>query len=487
MSEKSTIVAGAWIREALESVVDATVVTDDTGASRTGGELLCRAEALASFLTELGLSGRTIGLWYRNSVPALEAFLAIELIGGTRLPVEPTAPWGEVRGFLDAGEAAAVLTDQACGDDVWAGRWFRHTEATPLGLFATSAGTGTALGPVTVDPDTVLSLYPRAINADGSLFAVPTSYANFAAIIDTNVRLYREGGYGRPVDGTDVLLTTVQLMHVSAMVGVFPFLALGLPQVLVSRFRPEQIIGLIAAHAVTTMFAVPRMLTKLSDRLGEFPAGHALESLRRILYGAAPVTTTDIADFRERFGPILIQLYGRYEAGWPLTVLGLDDHERLLAGDTEVDGSCGRPIAEVELELHRIGRTEVIHTRSDMSSLPFIDRDGWCNLGDTGTITERGYVRLVGRIDRMLEVNGFHVYPEEVEAVIGELTGSKVHVDVDKEPGRGDRLIATVTSLSTLTGADGNPDGLRAALRERLATYKVPHEIREETRHSQEA
>ncbi|WP_311380758.1 AMP-binding protein [Arthrobacter sp. ISL-28] len=82
------------------------------------------------------------------------------------------------------------------------------------------------------------------------------------------------------------------------------------------RFDAKFVLDEIDAHQVTTMFAVPGMLSRMAD---EVDGGGAprLGSLRRVLYGGAPVETDEIKRYVRVFGRTLSQLYGRYEAGCP--------------------------------------------------------------------------------------------------------------------------------------------------------------------------
>ena len=46
------------------------------------------------------------------------------------------------------------------------------------------------------------------------------------------------------------------------------------------------------------------------------------------------------------------------------------------------------------------------------------DDDGWFATGDIGLWDEDGELLLVGRTTELVVVNGFNVYPAEVEAVL---------------------------------------------------------------------
>jgi acyl-CoA synthetase (AMP-forming)/AMP-acid ligase II len=47
-----------------------------------------------------------------------------------------------------------------------------------------------------------------------------------------------------------------------------------------------------------------------------------------------------------------------------------------------------------------------------------IDSDGWLHTGDLGSMDERGYCRIAGRIKEMIIRGGENVYPAEIEAVL---------------------------------------------------------------------
>ena len=79
------------LRDTIAAVGDRVVVTDLQGERRSGAELVDNVDRLAGAIKQAAPPRPKVGLWYRNSAAAIEAFLAVEWLGGTRLPVDPAA------------------------------------------------------------------------------------------------------------------------------------------------------------------------------------------------------------------------------------------------------------------------------------------------------------------------------------------------------------------------------------------------------------
>ena len=109
-------------------------------------------------------------------------------------------------------------------------------------------------------------------------------------------------------------------------------------------------------------------------------------------------------------------------------------------------------------------------TRPDASAEAL--RNGWLHTGDSGVITEQGFIRYLGRRKEMLKVNGMSVFPSELEAMLGqhpELLASAVVGRPDER--RGEMPLAFVVAKpgSGLTG-----EALIDWCRQIMASYKVP-------------
>jgi acyl-CoA synthetase (AMP-forming)/AMP-acid ligase II len=457
--------AGIATRDGLTRLADSAALYDLHGNQLSGNELLLAVDRLAGALIAKGFAGAKIGLWYRNSFAAVQAFLAAEWVGGTRVTVDPRAPESEVDAVFGAAGVDVILTDR---DHSFAGRpVFKHTDAAPLQGEAVFPG-------LTVDPNKTFIVYPRSVEG-GRLFAVSLSYGNWDAIMRTNVDLYRSGRYGPWHEESECFLANQQIMHGTGFVGTFPFLRMGLPQVLVDTFDEHRIIAAIARHRVTATLAVPLMLTRLTDAAKSRPAD--VTSLRHVLYGGGRTRREEILRSHKELSPNLIQIYGRLEGGWPISILDVADHQSMANGAHNLAESCGRPIDAVTIKLRPLAADDrssgELCVKSAMCVAEYSGPDGWCASGDIVKVDESGYLHYRGRVDRMIN-NGFHVYPEEIERAICAVDGvSSARVYGKPDPRYGEIVAADVV-VTTGRAKEQVLTDVRLQLERGLAKYKVP-------------
>jgi len=461
----TTIRAGDATRQALLARKKDVLLEVPGGRRVTGGELETNIQKLAGYLAERDLAGKRIGLSYRNSIAAFEAFLAVERLGATRLPTDPDIPAAEAQAMFDACPVDAVLADREHAPGLTDP--IIHDDTNVL---AGSAWTDTP----EVEPDSTYMYYPRQV-ASGQLIAVTVSYGNWLATMRINSELFQSGAYGAPFDSDAKLLTMQQLMHGTSFVASFPFLMMGLPQVILARFNAEDALKAIREHQITTTFAVPGMLTRLASALdadlGDLP-------LRHTLYGGAPLPLSELRRVIQTLGPSLVQLYGRIEAGWPLALLGQAEHQIIADGDDQLGSSCGKVIPQVELRLGPVDNQPEgygeLQTKNAMTSPAFTDPDGWCALGDIAYQSKSGYLFLHGRLDNMINSGSYHIYPRQVEEEIQKDEDViAVRVRGESDPKWGQAVVAYVVPKPSADW-DALIERLNTELPKSLARYKMP-------------
>jgi acyl-CoA synthetase (AMP-forming)/AMP-acid ligase II len=101
--------------------------------------------------------------------------------------------------------------------------------------------------------------------------------------------------------------------------------------------------------------------------------------------------------------------------------------------------------------------------------------DGWLKTGDVGSRDGDGFLYLVDRLRDLIIVNGFNVYPREVERVLlTDETVSQAAVVGEPHPLTGETVVAHVVPRP---GAEVDPDALIARCRTQLARYKAPTRV----------
>jgi long-chain acyl-CoA synthetase len=248
-----------------------------------------------------------------------------------------------------------------------------------------------------------------------------------------------------------VVLAMLPLFHVFGLNAVLgSWAASGVRLVIMEGF--DGFAEVLTEEHITNVPLAPPVLARILD---DERAVAALRSVTTVVSGAAPLPV-DLRDhFTAHTGLRVEQGYGLTEAAPGVSAT--------LGGELLGHGHVGRPLPGVEV---RIGDgtepTEPgeIWIRGDnLFSGYWPDGHGgpgelgWFPTGDIGYLLD-GELFLVDRARELIIVNGFNVYPAEVEEAIGELPGVDSVAVVGRANRRtGEQVVAFVagTSLSVET------------------------------------
>ncbi|WP_460106348.1 fatty acid--CoA ligase [Streptomyces sp. YKOK-J1] len=252
--------------------------------------------------------------------------------------------------------------------------------------------------------------------------------------------------------------------------------------VIMPQFDPQEAVRLIRTHRVTTTFAAPAMLQAMAAERGAGP--EAFTSLRKIAYGAAPMSETLLKQCLETFGCEFAQIYASTETGSVAVCLPPEAHHPGSTVLTSVGKPCpGNEIKVVGPDGETLppGAIGQICVRAPSRMLGYWNLPEatartlvgeWLYMGDAGYLDDDGYLHLCDRINDTIIVAGQNIYPAEVEkalaahpavadaAVVGlpdERWGESVHAVVVLRP-----------------GTKATPRELLLSLRGRIADYKIP-------------
>ncbi|WP_225830212.1 AMP-binding protein [Streptomyces sp. NK08204] len=253
--------------------------------------------------------------------------------------------------------------------------------------------------------------------------------------------------------------------------------------------HPAALLGFVRSAAPTVLHATPALLELL---LAADTAAHGggLRSLRLVVSGGARLDAGLARRLRRACEATLVNAYGATETPQiascaPVDVAALD-----AAGVPDDAGlDVGGGVAGAELLLDPESGEVVV--RSPSLALGYLDATGRAGrfaadprgaagyrayrTGDRGERLPGGGIRITGRLDRELSVNGFRLAPEEIESA-ARRHPLVLEAHAQSVPGpAGDVLGLTVVPVA---GAHIAPGVLRTHLAALLPRHAVPARIR---------
>lgn len=299
-----------------------------------------------------------------------------------------------------------------------------------------------------------------------------------------------------PVTASDRVLLVVPLFHLYGLgPGLLQVTSAAATAVLLDSFGTERALSVCAEHHVTALIGVPAMYQALTAAAPERLAD-GLASVRLLTSGAAPLSPEILSAMKQATGLPVFEGYGLTETGPVLT--------STLVGGVAKPGSVGRALPDVELMIvdsdgrpvgvavdpdeegwldddePETGRVAVRGPNLFSGYWPDgdggPDADGWFRTGDVGYLDADGDLRLVDRANDLIIVNGFNVYPVEVERVIDELPGVAESAAVGVPDERTGEHVVAIVVLEA--GATLTEDEVREHCAAHLARFKVPRTVR---------
>ncbi|CAH2090532.1 unnamed protein product [Euphydryas editha] len=201
----------------------------------------------------------------------------------------------------------------------------------------------------------------------------------------------------------------------------------GAKLVTLATFKPDIFVEIIAKHKANHMYVVPPMVTFLGKHPAVTP--EHLESLRGIICGAAPISSTDASFLLNKNKNIIFrQGYGLTETSGGISIANNTDREhhdsvgQVLAGgemkiaDLETQEALG-PGREGEIWCR--GKNVMKgYYKNDKATKETMTEDGWLKTGDIGKYDEEKFLYVTDRLKELIKVKGFQVPPAELEALL---------------------------------------------------------------------
>ncbi len=204
------------------------------------------------------------------------------------------------------------------------------------------------------------------------------------------------------------------LGNISGIYSVLPPMLHRMRVVLFDRFTLDGWLDYIRRFQPKLAGLPPSAVRMILDR---DVSREALQSVRVLMAGAAPLDPTVQRAFEEKYGIPILMSYGATEFGGPVAAMTQADREHF---GMEKTGSVGRPYAGsqlrvvepqtgVELAAGQDGLLEVLTPRMGGK---------WMRTTDVGMIDADGFLFLRGRADGAIIRGGFKLLPESIERAL---------------------------------------------------------------------
>ena len=286
--------------------------------------------------------------------------------------------------------------------------------------------------------------------------------------------------------GDERYLVVIPYFHIYAFsVCMMTGLWMGALQIIHPKYDPDQVLASIKQFRPTYFPAVPTVFVSLLNhpRVGEF----GLEHVRHFNSGGAPCPVEVMEEFERRIGRPLTEGYGLSETS-PVT------HSTPQLARRK-PGSIGVPFPDTDMKVVDvetgtrdlplgeagelcISGPQVMkgywNKPEESAQVLCADATGriWFHTGDIAAVDEDGYTSIVQRKKDMIIVDGFNVYPSEVEAVLYSHPAVRLAAVIgipDRYHGETVRACIAFKAGATATAED-----IIAFCRTSLTGYKVP-------------
>ncbi|MEV6106168.1 long-chain fatty acid--CoA ligase [Streptomyces sp. NPDC051940] len=448
-------------------------------AVELGGHALSYAELdacagrVAALLAARGVApGDRVGVMLPNVPDFPVLYYGILRAGAVAVPMNPLLKSREIAHYLRDSGAVLLFAHEMCAEEAGRGAEGTGTDVVPLG-----AGTLTALldghpEPAALtdraDDDTAVLLYTSGTT--GSPKGAELTHAN----LRRNAEICAHSLFRLTSD--DVVLGCLPLFHTFGQTcAMNAAVTVGARLTLMARFEPVQALTAVQDKGVTVFAGVPTMYAAL---LAARTDAHDTSSLRLCLSGGSSLPVEVLHGFEKSFDAPVLEGFGMSETS-PVASFNHPDRPRKA-------GSVGTPIEGVEMRLidvrggvgelcvrgHNVMKGYFGRPEATAEAL----RDGWLRTGDLARIDDDGYFYIVDRKKDLIIRGGFNVYPREVEEVLYEHPAvAEAAVIGIPHPTLGEEVAAAV---ALHPGAGATADELREYVRERVAAYKYPREVK---------
>jgi acyl-CoA synthetase (AMP-forming)/AMP-acid ligase II len=197
--------------------------------------------------------------------------------------------------------------------------------------------------------------------------------------------------------------------HIGGINTLLNFLKDGSTVIIPDNRSPDYVCDLIFKYGINVLPTTPTFLNLIL--LDDNDLKNRLKSLKLITYGTERMHQSLLLKIKHLLPHVkLLQTFGTSETGILKTSSKASDSLYFKIEDDRYEYKIINSILFIKSNLNISGYLN--------SSNEKFDRDGWYNTGDMVSIDEEGFIKIIGRVNEVINVGGLKVLPEEVELVL---------------------------------------------------------------------
>ena len=425
------VTLGDLLREAAAAIPDRIALVDaveDPAARRswTYAEFLRDAERVARALLETFAPGDRIAIWAPNGADWIVLQQGISLAGMILVAVNPAYRARELEYVLrQSGSAGLFHTDSYRGFDTTSVTTEVRSALPELRRLVSFSDWQSFLDggdsdrelPLVVPTDPIQVQY-----TSGTTGFPKGALLHHKGLVNEATFVAERAGM---TDG-GVYINAMPMYHIGGgAVTSFGAVAKRGTFVILPGFDAGLLLETFETYRGTHTLVVPTMLIAMLEHPDR--TSRDLSSLKTIMSGAAAVPAALVHRTIDLLGCQFSILFGQTE------MHGVISQTRITDAPADQADTVGRPLPQLEVkiadvttgEIAPVGEQGEICCRGYQNMLAYyempeatsqtIDADGWLHMGDIGTMDDRGFLKVTGRLKDMIVRGGMNIYPREIE------------------------------------------------------------------------
>lgn len=299
---------------------------------------------------------------------------------------------------------------------------------------------------------------------------------------DTGIILFSSGTTGKPkvmIQNLTKIISSIKVPrrqkslrfiillmfdHIGGLNTLLSCLINGSPFVIPQERSPSLVISLINRHQVNVLPTTPTFLNLLM--IDESFDSSKLKSLKLITYGTERMSEIILNKLNSSLPKVkLLQTFGTSETG-------------ILKTQSKSSNSLFFKIVDDEKEYKIVGDELYLRSKTQVNGYvnhnndSFLN-DGWYATGDIVQTDGEGYIKIIGRKNKLINVGGLKVLPKEIEDVINSVDG----VDDSTVYSEPNNIVGNIVCAKIFTQFENTKElksEIKSVCRKNLDKYKIP-------------